>query len=831
MKQILIYTLYLLLLIICPKIGAQSKNTNHKSLIGNISVLNKNWQHGGAFADKNPQLELLDRRTEFSKSIERADGKIDIIFGGPFHYADKNGAWQDIDLTIKKQSGSAFEFSNNNNRFISRFATECKLGVEIEHHNRTISFGQNCTITSDDWILSPNADQIPKTKENLIIYQNAFNSVDLEYEVTSEMIKHRLKFNDKKLLECHTSGQYIEISEVIQLPKNSTLVDLHGKVVTNRLIEGHLFVMLNDEAIFTIMPTRIWDNSFNENSADLYSNSLPDGVITGNSTVSFLKKNKIKYTIQLPISWLLSSDRKFPVTVDPTVYLGGSTTSTANYMYPFNTCRFQRRSQMLLLASEINSSGNISEIAFYQTSNNPISNKDVTIKIKPVTYNEITIPTLDNTLTTYYGPTDNSFTSGGAGTWRSFAISYPYIYSSTNNLLIESSFNNFNNSPQVTSSCQSSCPPTFSAGGSWGSFTLPAANRHRWAYSNSSTIPPDPNSNFCPSTEGNPGCCASSVPMVRITINPSCTGWATTPSSVNFISNGGNSSFVVSTTVGGCSYSATSNTSWINSVTAVSSTVSYHVDNNTGSARSGTISIKDANQVTQVTFTVNQDGVSGCSYSISPSTNLNVPAAGGSGFTIQVTTGSNCTWTSNAIEPWITINSGASGTGNGICTYSITSNNDPSSRPGSINSAGISFSVTQAGSPCTPPTNPPTPTVSNITCSSAKLTRANPPANVTYYWQGNSCGTSTVLGSGSPYTVNSSGTYYLRAYNNAVNCWSAGCSNVSVTLSTGPVVSISPVSPTFTAPDPLILTAIDIPGATYAWTGTVGNPLPTTSRI
>ncbi|MBS9461419.1 hypothetical protein KIM67_03285, partial [Flagellimonas sp. 389] len=68
------------------------------------------------------------------------------------------------------------------------------------------------------------------------------------------------------------------------------------------------------------------------------------------------------------------------------------------------------------------------------------------------------------------------------------------------------------------------------------------------------------------------------------------------------------------------------------------------------------------------------------------------------------------------------------------------------------------------------PGTPPTPTVTN-NCGYSRLTRANHPVGITYYWQSSSSGTSTANSSQSVNrTVGS--TYYLRAQNNASGCWS-----------------------------------------------------------
>jgi C1A family cysteine protease len=88
---------------------------------------------------------------------------------------------------------------------------------------------------------------------------------------------------------------------------------------------------------------------------------------------------------------------------------------------------------------------------------------------------------------------------------------------------------------------------------------------------------------------------------------------------------------------------------------------------------------------------------SGCTYSISP-TSQSFPAAGGSG-TMNVTADNNCSWTAVSNASWITITSGSSGTGNGSVQYSVAPNIKKKSRTrtGTITVAGQLFTVTQSG--------------------------------------------------------------------------------------------------------------------------------------
>ena len=145
----------------------------------------------------------------------------------------------------------------------------------------------------------------------------------------------------------------------------------------------------------------------------------------------------------------------------------------------------------------------------------------------------------------------------------------------------------------------------------------------------------------------------------------------------------------------GCSWTASSNASWLTVTSGTNGTgygiVNYSIQSNsTTSPRTGTLSI--AGQ----TLTVTQAGAAPtCSYAISPAS-ASVTANGGVG-SVGVTSGSGCAWTAVSNTSWIAVSSGASGSGNGSVGYSATANSATTSRTGSITIAGKTFSVTQAG--------------------------------------------------------------------------------------------------------------------------------------
>jgi hypothetical protein len=72
-----------------------------------------------------------------------------------------------------------------------------------------------------------------------------------------------------------------------------------------------------------------------------------------------------------------------------------------------------------------------------------------------------------------------------------------------------------------------------------------------------------------------------------------------------------------------------------------------------------------------------------------------------------VSTSSDCPWTASSNDSWITIPSGASGTGPGTVSFLVNSNTGASSRTGSLRVAGQTVTVSQeAGAACTYTLNP-----------------------------------------------------------------------------------------------------------------------------
>jgi uncharacterized protein (TIGR03437 family) len=84
----------------------------------------------------------------------------------------------------------------------------------------------------------------------------------------------------------------------------------------------------------------------------------------------------------------------------------------------------------------------------------------------------------------------------------------------------------------------------------------------------------------------------------------------------------------------------------------------------------------------------------GCTYAINPASQ-SLTTAGGTG-TVNVNTQGLCAWTAMSNNTWITISSGASGSGSGTVNFSVAPN-PATARTGTITIAGLKFTITQSG--------------------------------------------------------------------------------------------------------------------------------------
>ncbi len=197
-------------------------------------------------------------------------------------------------------------------------------------------------------------------------------------------------------------------------------------------------------------------------------------------------------------------------------------------------------------------------------------------------------------------------------------------------------------------------------------------------------------------------CALLAVLLLTVDVRPAsaqCAAPTVTPTSVSVPSTGSTSAVSVITGTS-CSWTAVSTVSWITVTSGATGSgigqVNYIVAANTTNApRTGTIIVGG------VTVTFAQ-AANSCVYTVTP-TSFNVPAIGTTSG-LSVSSGTSCSWTAVSNVTWITITSGASGSGIGGVNFVVAANSG-TARTGTLTVAGKTVTFSQGG---TPPVGPPT---------------------------------------------------------------------------------------------------------------------------
>jgi len=144
----------------------------------------------------------------------------------------------------------------------------------------------------------------------------------------------------------------------------------------------------------------------------------------------------------------------------------------------------------------------------------------------------------------------------------------------------------------------------------------------------------------------------------------------------------------------GCAWTVFNTNAWVSLLSGSnvgSGTVLYSLAaNSAGATRIGNLRV--AGQL----FTVTQTGGSSpCSFSISPGSQTHSSTS--STGLVAITSSPGCSWAVVNTNPWVSIVSGSSGTGNGMVRYILSANPMPATRSGSLLIADQIFSITQLG--------------------------------------------------------------------------------------------------------------------------------------
>lgn len=247
--------------------------------------------------------EIEEKRDEYTKVYKKNDGtNTALISAYPLHYKE-NGKWIDIDNTLKRtnKNGQAV-YTNTDNPVDIEFPEILGRGNGITVYNgsHSLSFGidgaQESKIDiSETAETSENNNAELNTKSETAIYKEILPDTNVEYSIISKNIKENIIILDEKA---------VRQSYVFNIDANglSAFLNKNGSVS---------FFNERNEEIF-IIPAPFMSDSANAVSTEI--------------TVTLEKGENTEYILTyLPSQdWLKSTQRQYPVTIDPLIALNSN---------------------------------------------------------------------------------------------------------------------------------------------------------------------------------------------------------------------------------------------------------------------------------------------------------------------------------------------------------------------------------------------------------------------------------------------------------------------------------------------------------------------------
>jgi hypothetical protein len=180
---------------------------------------------------------------------------------------------------------------------------------------------------------------------------------------------------------------------------------------------------------------------------------------------------------------------------------------------------------------------------------------------------------------------------------------------------------------------------------------------------------------------------------------PVCT-FTIAPASHTVPADGGTRAVTVTASDASCAWTAGPNVAWIGLPAGGTGTGSGAFDyavaaNPTTESRSGAILVGGQTHVVTQEGREVEPPPPTCTYQLTPES-ATAGADGGSG-TFRVDAAEGCTWTAVPDDAWLTIASGAEGSGTGTVVYQLESYSSANERTGTITVADRTFTVRQSG--------------------------------------------------------------------------------------------------------------------------------------
>ena len=297
-----------------------------------------------------------ERREENVKHFLRSDGAYTAVYyNEPIHY-EKDGEWKDIDNTLVTNAAGYYQNQDNDFQVSMPAAASAWSPVRLTYEGHNISFRLEGSRTVSAQLTQPEESRLPALMEQAQeLAETQIQAYNLTASAANAPLLNRSAVASKEAAEARA-----ELVEQIN-EERQTLKKLSSRASYDGLLPGVDVAYdlqgktLKESLILNTLPERE-SFSFFLNTGSLTSELLEDGSVElkDGETVVFTiaapymfdaageyssdvevaltpAQDGITYTLNPSREWLTDEKRVYPVTVDPTITVGGNSIFQTSY--------------------------------------------------------------------------------------------------------------------------------------------------------------------------------------------------------------------------------------------------------------------------------------------------------------------------------------------------------------------------------------------------------------------------------------------------------------------------------------------------------------------
>lgn len=253
--------------------------------------------------------EIIEKRTEFSKTYVRPDGKKEkVVYSEPINYqVVDNGQtiWKEIDNNLDlvqstSRSASTKEFKNKSNNFGLSISKDLQTkALEMTKNNSKISLALQSIKNSKSkksFSLSGLRFQNPTVDTNKLTFKNIIDDTDIIYYSTSVGAKEDIVINKYNGQNTYTFDLKLQNANFVKMPDGSF----------------KFFDAITKESLFIMPKFYMWDSNGGTNNIE--------NELSFNIDVKINKKlSGFEIVVTADDKWLSNPRRVFPIVIDPSV--------------------------------------------------------------------------------------------------------------------------------------------------------------------------------------------------------------------------------------------------------------------------------------------------------------------------------------------------------------------------------------------------------------------------------------------------------------------------------------------------------------------------------